>query len=528
MATSRWNNLPLAVKLAVTMTLLVVIAVVGITMLSIRREQQAFRSELKNQASLVLDGLAVSSADALYMLDTNRLATTVTQLKETPSIRFAHFYDEKGRLIGESVPAGTDPLQVDSLGARLLNSDDTIFEWRSDYLLAGESIVVEGQQLGAISIGLSTQSLNSKIAATRNQGILIALIAAAMGALMAFAVSKSITTPLQELVSVTKHLAGQRPASMPKNGSKGTPESARDGRGFTHATVKSRDEVGQLAQSFNEMVSAIQKHEQELRDQAESLRVATAKAKEAARVKGEFLANMSHELRTPLNAIIGFSDMLLMGMGGELTEKQRHKVGRLRDNGTRLLNLVNDILDVTRIEAQRIELVPRPFSPREIAERLTNQMKVLAEQKGLEFRVGVDPELPQSLVGDQQRIEQVIVNLLSNAFKFTERGSVFLEIAADRAAHTWSIAVMDSGIGIPPHAREIIFEEFRQLDGGTTRAYKGSGLGLAITRNLVRIMDGRIDVASELGKGSTFTVTLPLVVAEEEPTPEVYPQVEGV
>lgn len=287
------------------------------------------------------------------------------------------------------------------------------------------------------------------------------------------------------------------------------------------ADIHEDNEIGLLANTFNQMTSQLvnsiqelDKRVDELNQTNDALRVATAKAKEAARVKGEFLANISHELRTPLNAIIGFSDMLLMGMSGELNPKQRHKMERLRENGTRLLTLINNVLDITRIEARRIEINARPFSPQTLAGRLSDQMIVLAEQKKLALQTRVDPDLPETLIGDEQRIEQVVVNLLSNAFKFTDEGAVTLELLANRDENTWEICVSDTGIGIPPHALSIIFEEFRQVDGSSARAYKGSGLGLAITRNLVRMMDGQISVESEMGQGSKFTVVFPLVTNE--------------
>ncbi|MBL1133884.1 MAG: HAMP domain-containing protein [Chloroflexi bacterium] len=279
--------------------------------------------------------------------------------------------------------------------------------------------------------------------------------------------------------------------------------------------ITSRDEIGQLAQSFDRMATEIQRREANLIEQADELKIATAQAQSAARIKSEFLANMSHELRTPLNAIIGFSDMLLMGIAGELNSQQRHQVERLRLNGNRLLALVNDILDLTRIEAKRVELILKPFSPRGLSERLGSQMEILAKENGLKFEVTVASNVPDQLIGDEKRIEQVMVNLISNAFKFTHQGTVRLEVKANLPERQWTIAVTDTGIGIPPHAINMIFEEFRQLDGTSTRAYQGSGLGLAITRNLVRIMNGEIKVQSKLGEGSTFTVILPIL--EEGP-----------
>jgi signal transduction histidine kinase len=200
--------------------------------------------------------------------------------------------------------------------------------------------------------------------------------------------------------------------------------------------------------------------------------------------------------------------MLLLGMSGEMNENQRHKVLRLQENGKRLLVLVNDILDIARIEAGRIELRLEPFLPAQLAERVAQQMVVLAERENLTFTMKVDPMLPPLLVGDVQHIEQVVVNLLSNAFKFTQEGAVSLGFAVQST--TWTIAVKDTGIGIPPHALDLIFEEFRQVDGTAARAYKGSGLGLAITRHLVHMHGGSIHVRSQLGEGSTFSVRLPV------------------
>lgn len=272
--------------------------------------------------------------------------------------------------------------------------------------------------------------------------------------------------------------------------------------------VTTQDEIGVLINAFNEMVTRVN-------ERTHDLRRANAVARESARVKGEFLANVSHELRTPLNAIIGFSDMLLMGMSGDLTAAQRRKMERLKENGVRLLTLINNLLDITRIEARRIDLVHKAFSPHEMTDKITHQIAILAEDRQNKFTYTVASDVPETLWGDQQRIEQVIVNLLSNAFKFTENGTVTMTI--DATATDWSIVVADTGIGIPPHALNIIFEEFRQVDGSSSRVFKGSGLGLAITRNLVRIMNGQINVSSEMGKGSIFTVTLPIFNADNMP-----------
>jgi len=198
---------------------------------------------------------------------------------------------------------------------------------------------------------------------------------------------------------------------------------------------------------------------------------------------------------------------MLMGMGVELNVKARSMVERVSANSKRLLALINDFLDLSRIESGRLELVNVALSPEKLVARWSNQVSVLAEQKKIAFRIDVDPQLPKEIYGDEEAITKVVINLLSNAFKFTHEGQVALDVKCQ--SDKWSISVSDTGIGIPPHARDYIFEEFRQVDGSSKREYGGTGLGLAIVQKLTRAMGGTVTLVSELGKGSTFTVTLP-------------------
>jgi len=245
------------------------------------------------------------------------------------------------------------------------------------------------------------------------------------------------------------------------------------------------------------------------------LAVARKQAEEASRLKDEFLANMSHELRTPLNAIIGYTQIILHGISGELNERQHENMERILHNAENLLALINDVLDVAKIEAGRMEIVQRPFELRLWVDLVTSQMKGLAAEKQLDYRVSVDKELPKVIVGDSERLKQILLNLLSNAIKFTEKGGVTVWVEQADQEH-WSLSVADTGIGIPAHAIEYIFDEFRQVDGSKVRQFGGTGLGLAIARNLSLMMGGKIHVTSELGKGSVFTVTLPLITREPE------------
>src|SRR5689334_15434554 len=204
-------------------------------------------------------------------------------------------------------------------------------------------------------------------------------------------------------------------------------------------------------------------------------------------------------------------------MGGvEFNDKAERYITRVNVNSKRLLQLINDFLDLSRVEAGRLELAHQPFSPAELARRWQTEIGILAEKKNLSFELTLDPTLPPCIFGDEEAISKVVLNLLGNAIKFTEEGKVSLSL--QNGGDQWRILVSDTGIGIPPHAREYIFEEFRQVDQSSKRIYGGTGLGLAIVQKYARTMGGRVTVQSELGQGSTFTVVLPL-----ETEPELKP-----
>jgi PAS domain S-box-containing protein len=240
----------------------------------------------------------------------------------------------------------------------------------------------------------------------------------------------------------------------------------------------------------------------------EELALARKQAEHATQLKSQFLATMSHELRTPLNAIIGYTEILLAGMTGELSKEQQGYQERILANADHLLGLINDVLDLSKIEAGRMDLIQKPFKPRAWLDEIVSQNRVLAEEKGLKFDVILDEQLPETVVGDSGRLKQIVINLLSNAVKFTEAGCVKIEVYSNDR-NTWKIIVSDTGIGISVHARDTIFEEFRQVDGTSRREHGGTGLGLVIVRKLVLMMGGTIRLQSEIGKGSTFILVVP-------------------
>lgn len=249
------------------------------------------------------------------------------------------------------------------------------------------------------------------------------------------------------------------------------------------------------------------------------LRAALVRAEAADRIKSAFLATMSHELRTPLNSIIGFTGIVLQGLAGPLTAEQSKQLGMVRVSARHLLDLINDVLDISKIEAEQLEVRLEPFDLRASLQRAIASMSPAAEKKGLTL-ASVLPPSPGEwvVVSDQRRVEQIVLNLLNNAVKFTETGGITLvaEIA-DRAEPPATpsprpavrLMVKDTGMGIKAQDLATLFQPFRQIDTGLTRQYGGTGLGLAICRRLARLLGGDISVSSEWSKGSTFTVTLP-------------------
>lgn len=231
---------------------------------------------------------------------------------------------------------------------------------------------------------------------------------------------------------------------------------------------------------------------------------------EVDRMKSAFISTASHELRTPLNAIVGYADMLQEGVYGPLSEKQCSILERVVANTGHLVSLINNLLDQAQIEAGTLTLDLAPFAPADLVDNVIGAMGVLAHTKGLELTSHLADDLPATLLGDQQRLRQILFNLVNNAIKFTDKGAVRVRIYQPDADH-WALAVSDTGRGIPPKAQSYIFEPFRQVDEPPTRDYTGAGLGLSIVKQLTEIMGGDIVLESEVGRGSTFTVILPLV-----------------
>jgi signal transduction histidine kinase len=266
-------------------------------------------------------------------------------------------------------------------------------------------------------------------------------------------------------------------------------------------------DITRRRQAEEELLQLNLELEQRIAARTEELAAAMVQAQESDRIKSSFLATMSHELRTPLNSIIGFTGVILQGLTGPLNDEQIRQLSMSRDSARHLLALINDILDISKIEAGQLEIVKRPFEVRQAVESVLRIVQPLAQKKNLQLHVDIAVNVA-TINNDRRRVEQVLINLVNNAIKFTERGEVNIECQIrDGQLET---SVRDTGIGIQPEDVQRLFKPFQQIDTGLARGHDGTGLGLAICKRLVTAMGGDIRVESQWAAGSTFKFTLPL------------------
>jgi signal transduction histidine kinase len=280
---------------------------------------------------------------------------------------------------------------------------------------------------------------------------------------------------------------------------------------FTDSELQLLRLLGDQAAIAIENANLYEQVQQELaeRKRAEqAMARARDRALEASRLKTELLAKVSHELRTPLTAILGFSEMIQEGIYGPISDEIQETTAKIIESTHYLTSLVTELLDQAQLEAGKLKLEIGRVAPVDIVRTVQSRMNVLAQAKGLTLTTNIAPELPATLAGDQKRLEQILVNLVSNAIKFTEQGEVRLDLYCSDAIH-WAIQVSDTGPGIPVEAQTHIFEPFGQVDGSSTRQHGGTGLGLSIVKQLTTLMGGYVTLKSEIGQGSTFTVFLP-------------------
>jgi signal transduction histidine kinase len=399
-------------------------------------------------------------------------------LRAQPHIVSARLFTKDGQVFASYVRGDQDLPQ----SAPALADDGS--EFRREGLVLRRTLHVEGQPVGFVYLVSDTQELTDRLRSYAGTIFVIMIGAAAVAWLLSSRLQKVVSDPILHLADVADGVSSTEDYSV-------------------RAVKHGQDELGGLIDAFNGMLRQIQRRD-------EALIVARDKAEEVSRTKSAFLANMSHELRTPLNAVIGYSEMLQE----EVTERgQRELVPdlvKIHSAGKHLLGLINDILDLSKIEAGKMTIHAETFEVPTLLQDVMSTIQPLIEKNGNTLSLETGPELGD-MHSDVTRVRQVLLNLLSNASKFTSKGTVTLGVRRERVdGASWIVfSVRDSGIGMTPDQVSKLFLPFTQADSSTTRKYGGTGLGLAISRAFCTMMGGEIRVESAWGQGSTFTVRLP-------------------
>jgi signal transduction histidine kinase/CheY-like chemotaxis protein len=453
----------------------------------------AIRQAKVVELSSLGDIIGANCASAVLFKDENAAAQTLATLEARPGVTAAAIYTPNGQLFARYLRPGIDratiPLAAQKVGHRFIPG----------HLVLVRSINFQGEALGTTYIRSDLSDVTRRM---QQYAFIVVLIIGAsswVGLALTRRLQRVISEPILDLAQTARTVAANDDYSV-------------------RATKNTEDEIGYLIDRFNEMLAQIEARDHHLLDVNERLKQSEQAALEASQAKSEFLAKMSHELRTPLNAIIGYSEMLQEEAEDGGQDDWIPDLERIHSSGKHLLALINDILDLSKIEAGKMELYLEEFAVQPMLQEVVSTVGALVEKNRNTLSVELDPHLG-SIYADLTKVRQGLFNLLSNASKFTTDGTVKLRAWRESVAGAeWvRFEVSDTGIGMTPEQLAGLFQEFMQADASITRKYGGTGLGLVITRHFCEMMGGDVTAASEHGAGSTFTIRLPAQVAEAVP-----------
>ncbi|MGO9115072.1 MAG: ATP-binding protein [Thermoguttaceae bacterium] len=462
-------------------------------MLNEVRTTRALKSEaLQSQTKM----LAFNSAGVLSFKDVPAAKQLLASLQAQPTVRFAVLYDDSGQALA-AYPAGLDPLPP----APPAGDDFCNFTERGDIEIV-HGVMDRKDRLGTLYLCASTDDLHRQFVQNAKVVAVLLVLALAGSVILVVWMQRGISGPIQSLVAAASRITSSGDYSI-------------------RVQRQSEDELGALCTQFNRMFEHVETSEKALKKAHDEMEqrviertAELSQAKEAAEAasisKSRFLANMSHEIRTPLNAIIGFTNLLRKN-GSQFNEADRDDyLETIHTSGQHLLSLINDILDLSKIEADRLEVEQVRCSPHAIISEIVSVLRVKALEKKLALDYRWQSGVPETICTDPARFRQLLMNLVSNAIKFTNAGEVQIRarLVLDQVNPQLVVEVIDTGVGIAADKFEAIFDPFVQADTSVTRQFGGTGLGLTISRRIAQALGGGIGVSSEVGKGSTFTVTI--------------------